>query len=141
MNTTYFRQADGVPAVVVSEPSNSAIGKRVTYRYFEKIFNQVFTGIPPIEKYAGYSYITRFYCDKMSFERLCPLDCEKCKENVGSILQTAHNARNIYALLKWKCKQLVTIAQEKRSESRLPVKPADPYKADANPFAEYLKTI
>ena len=77
----------------------------------------------------------------MSIERLCPSNCERCKENVSSILQVAAEANNIRALVIWKCKQLVSIAKEARSANKLPSQNADPYKPGVNPFAEFLESL
>ena len=99
-------------------------------------------GLHDIAKIRG--HVAKQFCDKLTVQSLCPLECAKCKQSLNSIVSSIDplTVRTPYALLVWLLKREAARAAEKQGQHEMkPKLNMLKEKVDVDPLELLLKEL
>lgn len=93
----------------------------------------------PLHFWSAQGLTMRLYCGPMTARGLCTQDCQNCKARLVEAMNF-HDANNPGALLTWKLRNAVALAQEANQvlEHTAPRQNALGIKVESNPFEALL---
>jgi len=72
--------------------------------------------VPKHASPQNYKLLVRYFCKRMYPLGLCYDTCEECKKNLKSIFDIKGTPRSMNALVIWRCRNQIAIAQEEADE-------------------------